>query len=233
METILLPFFSRANELDWFNQVAPVMMAALVIVLALGFASQIGLRIIKNTSQAIDAINSIKPKPRNFKALAMAEEAANTELSALAKDYGADRAGITLFHNGKTSIGDVHLLSASIKAEGGSGKFPKIAGRVQNVPLLTYGNWTRAITTGHEIEAPDALADAYQNAPDAYLMLEQNSVKSLYVYPVVTPTGDIDGCFFLEYCQEQRDLGETEKAAIRARGQSIYSKLHRADNVQA
>jgi hypothetical protein len=231
MLEIISPYLVRADELEWFSSIIPLLMASLIIALVLGFASKIGLNIIKNISQMREAVNSIKPKPKSLKSLALAEEAADNELASLANDYGADRACIMLFHNGKTSLGNIHLLSASIKAEGGSGRFPRISGVIQSFPLSTYGQWTKSIITGHGIEALDAPAMASSEAPDAYLLLEQNSVKSLYAYPVVTPSGEIDGCVFLEYCMSRRELGDTEKAAIRARGQSIYTKLHEANNV--
>lgn len=231
METILLPFFDKANDAAWFNVIAPSLMASLIVVMCVGLVVKISQDIIRKMKSVIETVDSIKPKPKSLRNLAMAEEEADKELTHLSNDYGADRACIMLFHNGRHSLGNVDLLNASIKAEGGSGRFPRISNLIQSVPMSTYGRWTKEIITGHDIVAPDAPAAALNDAPDAYLLMEQNSVKSLYAFPVVTPTGDIDGCVFLEYCVNRRELGQGEMTAIRARGQSIYSKLHEANNV--
>lgn len=231
IDALLTPFISQANETPWFQTMMIGIIAMIVLLLALAYASKIGIEILRNFGSMQDSIDKIKPHNKSLKTLALAEEEANEELDLLCRDYGADRACIMLFHNGKTSLGNVHMLSASIKAEGGSNHFPRIAGRVQSVPMSIYGHWTKSVITGHGLELPDCLSVASEQAPDAYMMLEQHSVKSLYVYPVVTPSGDIDGCIFVEYCQARRELGDTEKAAIRARGQSIYTKLHEANNV--
>jgi hypothetical protein len=222
----IIPLLEFVKDYPWF---APL-MAALFILAAIAFMTKMVMLALSNTQAIKSIVNAALPAKKSLKTLALAEEEADQELDSLAADFGADRACIGLFHNGRTSLGSVHLLSFSIKAEGSSGKFPRIAGRIQSIPLQTYGSWTRKVIIGASIEAPDSSISKVE-APCAYPILEQHSVKSIYIYPVVTPAGEIDGCVFLEYCQFRRELGQVEKEQIRARGQSIYTKLHEANNV--
>jgi len=222
----IIPLLNFVKDYPWFTP----LIAALVILAAITFMTKMVMLLLSNTRSIHNIVNAALPAKKSLKTLALAEEEADRELTELAKDFGADRACMGLFHNGRTSLGCVHLLSFSIKAEGSSGKFPRITGRVQSMPMSTYGKWSRSIIIGKSVEVSD-ISIAEKEAPCAYPILEQHSVKSIYIYPVVTPSGDIDGCVFLEYCQERRELGQVEKDQIRARGQSIYTKLHEANNV--
>lgn len=212
----------------WFDGMMIYSTASVLLAITLCVLTSYLKRSVDNIVQIR---NAVTPKPKQLKALAVAEEVANTELDALATDYGADRAAILLFHNGKVSLGGVHLLRASIKAEGSSGRFPRIASRVQDIPMLAYGRWTNMLITGVDVRLPDVSLVSHKEAPEIAIQLEQNSVKSLYAFPLLAPNGDIDGCVFVEYCRELRDLGSIEMTHIRARGQSIYTKLHEANNV--
>lgn len=228
---IFLEYLPSLRGEPWFEATMMILTALVVMSTGLLILSRIVMNAVSNIKNIRNDIAAITPKPKQLKALAIAEETASSELDNLAKDYGADRAAIMLFHNGKVSIGGIHLLSASIKAEGSSGRFPRISSKVQSVPMSVYGRWTKMLISGVDVTLPDVSLVAHQEAPDIAIQLEQNSVKSLYAFPVVANNGDIDGCMFIEYCLEKRTLGEVEKSAIRARGQSIYTKLHEVDYV--
>jgi len=223
----IIPLLDFVKDDPWFTP----LIAALVILAAITFMTKMIMMALSNTRSIHSIVNAALPAKKSLKTLALAEEAADRELDILASDYGADRAYLMLFHNGKTSLANVHMLSASVKAEGGSGRFPKVASRIQGIPLKTYGSIKSELITNNDVELVHCSTQAPEKAPEASLLLEQNSVKSLYVYPLSTPTGDIDGGLFFEYCQSERELGEKEQGAIKSRGQAIYSKLHEANNV--
>lgn len=215
----MLPLIDFVKDYPWF---APL-MAALVILAAIALMTKMVKLSLENTRSIREMI---MPRTKSVKDLYLAESKADDSLTTLANDFGADRAILALFHNGKTSIGNDHFLSLSVMAEGSSGKFPRIVTRIQSIPLKTYGKWVDRLVVGKSISAPD-IAIAATEVPCAYPVFEQHSIKSMYVYPVVVSSGDVVGCVSLEYCQERRELGDIEQRQIRARGQAIYAELHK------
>ena len=227
MEAFIITNMKLLEDKPWFTS----LIAACAVLLVLAFMSRTGIEILTNIKKALTMLKIIAPPRRPLKELFEAEDTANKELDLLAKDYAANRACLALFQNGEKSANDgVCFFGLTVKAEGSDGAFPRIGHRIQKIPLRMYGDWPMRLTYNADIRVHD-INDIIESHPEAYFLLSQNSVKSMYAVPVGSTTGGIDGCVFVEYCEETRILDDVEMTAIRSRAQAIYTKLHEANNV--
>lgn len=166
--------------------------------------------------------------------MAAAESAASKEMKAIAIDYGADRVGISLFHNGTHSLQNVHFLKVSVMVEGLSGRVGGILSVSQNRLVAEYGDLgDRIIVNKEKIAIPDidGMSDDLKSFSD---FLKIHFVKSLYLLPLfVEKDGKrvVDGCLYVHHCTEAIALEDTQLTKIQARAQAVYNELSKSNGV--
>ena len=222
----IIPLLNFVKDYPWFTP----LIAALAILAAITFMTKMVMLSLSNTRSIHNMMSVVLASSKPSKAALKAEQKANDELDFLVKSYGMDRAYIGLFHNGVTSFGGIHRQSMYVKAEGSSGKHPRVTARLSGVPLSIYGSWLYSMDAEREI-CVDDIRRVQADIPEAYPMFERYSVKSIYILPLINTVTGIDGCAFIEYCSENRTLTSIELDQIRLRTQAIYTKLHEANNV--
>ena len=193
------------------------------------------LNLFKGFVESIRGIkSSIHKTPKNIEAMASAESKASKEMKAIAMDYGADRVGISLFHNGTHSLQNVHFLKTSAMVEGLSGRVGGVLSVSQNRLVAEYGDLgDRIIVNKEHIAIPDieAMPNDLRSFSD---FLKIHFVKSLYLLPLfVEKDGKrvVDGCLYMHHCTEARDLNEAQLAEIQSRAQAVYNELSKSNGV--
>lgn len=193
------------------------------------------LNLLKDFVGSIRGIkSSIHKTPKNIEAMASAEASASKEMKAIAIDYGADRVGISLFHNGTHSLQNVHFLKTSVMVEGLSGRVGGVLSVSQNRLVAEYGDLgDRIIVNKEHIAVPDidTMNEDLKGFSD---FLRIHFVKSLYLLPLfVEKDGKrvVDGCLYVHHCTEARVLDDTQLAEIQARAQAVYNELSKSNGV--
>lgn len=171
-------------------------------------------------------------EPKNIEAMARAEAEASKEMNAIAMEYGVDRVGISLFHNGIYSINNVHFLRVSVIAEGLSGRVGPILPVSQQRLAAEYGDLgDRIIVQKERICVPDIEA-IRESLPAFADFLQIHFVKSLYLVPLFADQDGkrvVDGCLFVHYCVESKTMTADELDGIQERAQAVYNELSKAN----
>lgn len=179
----------------------------------------------------------IKPMVGSIEEMADAERKANAIMNEIVNEFGADRAGMSLFHNGTKSLANIHFLKVSMIAEGLSGRVGSIMSQSQNRNLAEYGDIGHRIIKDREtICYPDSevLEETHSGT---YVLLKLHLVKSIHIMPIFNyktlnkegkPT--VDGCVFVEHCVDNVALDQQSISAIQAKAQSVYNELSFVNN---
>lgn len=179
----------------------------------------------------------IKPISGTIEEMADAESKVSVVMREIVNEFGVDRAGMSLFHNGTKSLANIHFLKVSMLAEGLSGRVGSIMSQSQNRNLAEYGDLGHRIIKGREtICYPDA--DVLEDTHNAtYILLKLHLVKSIHIMPVFNhkklnkegkPT--VDGCVFVEHCVDNVALDDESIQAIQAKAQTVYNELSLVNN---
>lgn len=179
----------------------------------------------------------IKPIRGTIEDMADAESRANNAMKEIAMDFGVDRAGLCLFHNGTKSLANIHFLKVSMIAEGLSGRVGSAMGQLQNRNLAEYGDMGHRIIKNHETISIVDIEKIKNTHSGMHLLLHLHLVNSIFIMPIYNyktlnreglPT--VDGCVFVEHCGDCRSIDAETLASIQARGQSVYNDLYLANN---
>lgn len=217
----ILPLLSQYPQPGW---VVTSIFALLIVRQA--------LNLLKEHVSTFKSLRSIvSHEPKNIEKMVEAERKASLEMSAIAKEFGVDRACIALFHNGTKSLSNTHLLRLSIMIEGLSGRVGPIMSNIQNRNLAEYGDLGYKVVNRREIVSIPNIESIKDSIPSAYIILHFNLVKSLHVAPIVNnETGHVDGCVFVEHCVDPVALSDDEMRKIQARAQAVYNELSKAND---
>lgn len=145
------------------------------------------------------------------------------KLDEIKDKTGTDRIWLMQFHNG----GYFYPTGKSIQ------KFsmvyellvpgtPSCQGQFQNIPVSLFSKTVNKLHSGEHIEIPDSKKNAENYGLGS---ISDISIKSSYLFPVTTLSGDFVGIIGLDYIAKQIKLSELDLAVAETEIASIGSFL--------
>lgn len=175
-------------------------------------------------------IKSISPIRSSIEEMAASERQASDAMNQIAEDFGVDRAGLALFHNGTKSMANIHMLKVSVIAEGLSGRVGSIMNDAQSRTIGEYGRILYDLINSQNPIKIKSVTSIKDTEKGAHAILHNHLVKSAYVMPIFANKKSIDGCVFVEYCVDEVELDDAMLAQIQARAQAVYNELYLVNN---
>lgn len=176
---------------------------------------------------------SIHCDPKDIESLSTANTLATAEMKSIANDYGADRVGISMFHNGTYSLHNTHTLRLSVITEGLSGRVGPIMPTTQGRMVAEYGDLGGRIINNHETIKVLDVESMHHDLVGFADFLKIHFVKSFYFLPLFVINGAgkkvVDASLFLHYCGDGIELSSEELDVIQARAQAVYNELSKAN----
>lgn len=147
-------------------------------------------------------------------------------VKAILKDMEGDRVLLADYHNGDISTGGRSMLKVTVTHEEiASASVGTVAQDIQAQTAALWAQWNKLLAANTPVLVPDTQA-LKEEIPSLYLFVAmQHNVKSIYLFPMFTPSGVLDGVGVLEYCREVRELSSDEIRMIGARFSAIEGLL--------
>ena len=130
------------------------------------------------------------------------------------------------YHSGDISTGGRSMLKVTVTHEEiASPAIGTVAQDIQAQTAALWAQWNKILADNKPVLVPDTntLEDTI---PSLYLFVaKQHGVKSVYLFPMFTPAGVLDGVGVLEYCNETKELSPDELRMVGARFSAIEGLL--------
>lgn len=149
-----------------------------------------------------------------------------TSLQAILEDYYGDRVLLADYHNGEFSLGGKSMLKVTVTHEVISNEtIGVVSPDIQSQTAAMWSSWNYELAQNRPVLIPDT-EELKKSAPHLYLFVAvQHQVKSIYLFPMFTPQGVLDGVGVLEFCREKVDLSSDELALLANRFSAVEGML--------
>lgn len=147
-------------------------------------------------------------------------------VKAILQDMGGDRVLLADYHNGDISTGGRSMLKVTVTHEEiASPAIGTVAQDIQAQTAALWAQWNKILADNKPVLVPDT-ETLKDTIPSLYLFVAmQHRVKSIYLFPMFTPAGVLDGVGVLEYCNEAKELSRDELRMVGARFSAIEGLL--------
>lgn len=177
------------------------LITSVLILLLFLFVSKLIMRQLKELKELY---NSIRPKDRGvYTDDILKTGLVNDAVTGLLEDSKASRVFLADYHNGEFTTGNRSMLKISVTHEVISHEsIGTIAQDMQAQTAALWSPWNTELARNRPVvvEDTESLKDTI---PHLYLLISKaQNVKSIYLFPMFTPAGVLDGVGVLEYCTD-------------------------------